>query len=43
MKLEAALKHFSPQSMHISDTVGSTGPDRLHRYRHHGGIRHHQQ
>ncbi|HCY3188560.1 TPA: antitermination protein [Escherichia coli] len=29
MKLEAALKHFSPQSMHISDTVGSTGPDRL--------------
>ena len=29
MKLEAALKHFSPQGMHISDTVSSTAPSRL--------------
>lgn len=29
MKLEAALKHFSPQSMHISDDVKGTSPDRL--------------
>ena len=29
MKLEAALKHFSPQGMHISDTVRSTAPSRL--------------
>lgn len=25
MKLEAALKHFSPQGMHISDSVKGTG------------------
>lgn len=29
MKLEAALKHFSPQGMHISDDVKGTSPDRL--------------
>lgn len=29
MKLEASLKHFSPQSMHISDDVKSTSPNRL--------------
>jgi len=29
MKLEAALKHFSPQGMHISDSVKGTSPDRL--------------
>lgn len=29
MKLEASLKHFSPQGMHISDDVKSTSPDRL--------------
>ncbi|HHV4716467.1 antitermination protein, partial [Klebsiella pneumoniae] len=26
MKLESALKHFSPQGMHISDDVKSTSP-----------------
>ncbi|HBQ7129528.1 antitermination protein, partial [Klebsiella pneumoniae] len=26
MKLEASLKHFSPQGMHISDDVKSTSP-----------------
>ncbi|CAH5088015.1 hypothetical protein AI2623V1_2441 [Klebsiella oxytoca] len=25
MKLESALKHFSPQGMHISDDVNKTG------------------
>ena len=25
MKLEASLKHFSPQGMHISDDVKKTG------------------
>lgn len=25
MKLEAALKHFSPQGMHISDDMNKTG------------------
>ncbi|HDK7112539.1 TPA: antitermination protein [Klebsiella variicola] len=29
MKLEASLKHFSPQGMHISDDVKSTTPNRL--------------
>lgn len=29
MKLEAALKHFSPQGMHISDDVKGTSPDLL--------------
>ncbi|EAP8714708.1 antitermination protein [Salmonella enterica] len=29
MKLEASLKHFSPQGMHISDSVKDTSPDRL--------------
>lgn len=29
MKLESSLKHFSPQSMHISDNVKGTSPDRL--------------
>ncbi|QLZ59565.1 antitermination protein [Citrobacter freundii] len=29
MKLEAALKHFSPQGMLISDSVKGTSPDRL--------------
>lgn len=29
MKLEAALKHFSPQGMHISEDVKGTSPDRL--------------
>ncbi|EIS4728811.1 antitermination protein, partial [Salmonella enterica] len=29
MKLESALKHFSPQGMHISDSVKGTSPDRL--------------
>ncbi|HII1671961.1 TPA: antitermination protein [Salmonella enterica] len=29
MKLEAALKHFSPQGMHISDSVHGTSPDRI--------------
>ncbi|WP_312384213.1 antitermination protein [Atlantibacter subterraneus] len=29
MKLEAALKHFSPQGMLISDSVKSTDPDRM--------------
>ncbi|ENQ0471556.1 antitermination protein [Escherichia coli] len=29
MKLEAALKHFSPQGMLISDSVNDTSPDRL--------------
>lgn len=29
MKLESALKHFSPQGMHISDSVKETSPDRL--------------
>ncbi|MEL2244204.1 antitermination protein [Leclercia adecarboxylata] len=29
MKLEASLKHFSPQGMHISDSVKGTSPDRL--------------
>lgn len=29
MKLESALKHFSPQGMHISDDVKGTSPDRL--------------
>lgn len=29
MKLEASLKHFSPQGMHISDDVTTTSPDRL--------------
>lgn len=25
MKLEASLKHFSPQGMHISDSVNNIG------------------
>lgn len=25
MKLEASLKHFSPQGMHICDSVNNTG------------------
>lgn len=25
MKLESALKHFSPQGMHISDSMNKTG------------------
>ncbi|EJP9668087.1 antitermination protein [Salmonella enterica] len=29
MKLESALKHFSPQGMHISDDVKDTSPDRI--------------
>ena len=29
MKLEASLKHFSPQGMHISDDVKGTSPDRI--------------
>lgn len=29
MKLEASLKHFSPQGMHITDSVKGTSPDRL--------------
>lgn len=29
MKLEASLKHFSPQGMQISDSVKGTSPDRL--------------
>lgn len=29
MKLESSLKHFSPQGMHISDSVPATDPDRL--------------
>lgn len=29
MKLEASLKHFSPQGMNISDSVKGTSPDRL--------------
>lgn len=29
MKLESALRHFSPQGMHISDDVKGTSPDRL--------------
>ncbi|MBD5714420.1 antitermination protein [Citrobacter freundii] len=29
MKLESALKHFSPQGMHISDSVKDTSPDRI--------------
>lgn len=29
MELEASLKHFSPQGMHISDDVKGTSPDRL--------------
>ncbi|MBE3510128.1 antitermination protein [Enterobacter cloacae complex sp. I2] len=29
MKLEASLKHFSPQGMHISDDVKGTSSDRL--------------
>ena len=29
MKLESSLKHFSPQGMHISDSVKGTSPDRL--------------
>lgn len=29
MKLEASLKHFSPQGMHISDGVKGTSPDRI--------------
>lgn len=29
MKLEASLKHFSPQGMHISDDVKGTSPERL--------------
>ncbi|MFS6814995.1 antitermination protein [Citrobacter meridianamericanus] len=29
MKLESSLKHFSPQSMHISDSVKDTSPDRI--------------
>ncbi|QFH70937.1 antitermination protein [Enterobacter sp. E76] len=29
MKLEAALKHFSPQGMLISDSVKGTSPDRI--------------
>ncbi|EIX9048223.1 TPA: antitermination protein [Klebsiella oxytoca] len=29
MKLESALKHFSPQGLRISDNVNSTSPERL--------------
>ncbi|CAH6102863.1 antitermination protein [Citrobacter koseri] len=29
MKLEESLKHFSPQGMHISDSVKCTSPDRI--------------
>lgn len=29
MKLESALKHFSPQGMHISDSVKGTSPERM--------------
>lgn len=29
MKLEASLKHFSPQGMHITDDAKSTSPNRL--------------
>lgn len=29
MKLESALKHFSPQGMNISDSVKGTSPDRI--------------
>ncbi|WP_318387691.1 antitermination protein [Enterobacter sp.] len=29
MKLEASLKHFSPQGMHISDNVKGTSPERI--------------
>lgn len=29
MELEASLKHFSPQGMHISDEVKGTSPERL--------------
>ena len=29
MKLEAALKHFSPQGMHINDSVKGTSPERI--------------
>ncbi|EAO9318916.1 TPA: antitermination protein [Salmonella enterica subsp. enterica serovar Horsham] len=29
MKLESALKHFSPQGMHICDSVKDTSPDRI--------------
>lgn len=29
MKLEDSLKHFSPQGMHISDSVKGTSPDRV--------------
>lgn len=29
MKLEASLKHFSPQGMHITDSVKGTSPDRI--------------
>lgn len=29
MKLESSLKHFSPQGMHISDSVKCTSPDRF--------------
>ncbi|AMG53751.1 antitermination protein [Citrobacter amalonaticus] len=29
MKLELSLKHFSPQGMHISDSVKGTSPDRI--------------
>ena len=29
MKLEASLKHFSPQGMLISDSVKGTSPDRI--------------
>ena len=29
MKLEASLKHFSPQGMHISDDVKGTSPERI--------------
>ncbi|MRG31873.1 antitermination protein [Enterobacter cancerogenus] len=29
MELEASLKHFSPQGMHISDDVKGTSPDRI--------------
>lgn len=29
MKLEDSLKHFSPQGMHISDSVKGTSPDRM--------------
>ncbi|SPX50583.1 antitermination protein [Klebsiella pneumoniae] len=27
MKLEASLKHFSPQGVHISDVVNKTGAE----------------